>query len=196
MWTDAVGLIIFFKDPFHCGDHFFVLHHKRVYNYLLHFREQVSGYHCLGLAFKLSHHLRYPTRIQAGGNENNSLHVVRDLDVHGSGPCLQNLLTEGKVSVLESSVNNVIWSDRCNKVDRNTHSPGNTARCNVATSPRWTNNCDGVTDIVCQLEVAVNEVANLNQDPRPIDAVDGAQIVLRYVVRVREHGLDGNIQVI
>ena len=68
--------------------------------------------------------------------------------------------------------------------------------CDVATSPRWTNNCDGFTDGVCQLEVAVNEVADLYQDSRPIDAVDGAKIVLRHVVRVREHGLDGNIQVV
>ena len=68
--------------------------------------------------------------------------------------------------------------------------------CDVATSPCWTNNSDSVTNSVCQLEVAINEVADLNQDPRPIDAVDGAEIVLSHIVRVREHCLDRNIQVV
>ena len=68
--------------------------------------------------------------------------------------------------------------------------------CDVSTGPCWTDNCDGVSHSVCQLEVAVNEVANLDQDPRPVDAVDGAQVVLCHVLRVRKHRLDWDIQVI
>ena len=67
---------------------------------------------------------------------------------------------------------------------------------NVPTGSGGADDGDGVSDILRHLEVAVDEVADLDEDPGPVDAVDGAQVVPRHVLRVSEHGLDGDIKII
>ena len=68
--------------------------------------------------------------------------------------------------------------------------------CNVSAGTCWTNYSDDISDVICELEVAVDEVADLDQDPRPVDAIDRAEVMLRHVVRVTEHSFDGNIKIV
>ena len=95
---------------------------------------------------------------------------------------------------------------------------------NVAAGAGGAHHADGVTHGVGQLEVAVDEVADLqdkigsrdklstnpspllghcppitadlHEDAGPVDAVDGAEAVLGHVLRLREHRLDRHVQVV
>ena len=67
---------------------------------------------------------------------------------------------------------------------------------NVSTGSGGADDSHRVPNSLGHLEVAVDEVADLYEDAGPVDAVDGAQVVLGHVLGVGEHRLDGYIKII
>ena len=121
---------------------------------------------------------------------------LTDLYVHGCCPGLKNLLVEGVITRGECSVNNIVSSDSGHQLERDSHLVSHVARGDVATGSRGTHHGDGAAHSVSQLEVAVDEMTDLHEDPGPVDAVDGAESVLLHILRAGKHRLDGNIQLV
>ena len=122
--------------------------------------------------------------------------VQADLYVHGCGPGLEDVLVEGVVTSRERSVDNIIGSDGRHQLHRQSHLVSHVPGGDVTTGSSGTDDRDGGTHRVSQLEVAVDEMTDLHEDPGPVDAVDGAESVLLHILRAGKHRLDGNIQLV
>ena len=121
---------------------------------------------------------------------------MSNLYVHGRGPGLEDLLVEGVVSSGECSVDHIVGSDGRHQLDWEPHLVSHVAGGDVTAGSSGADYGDRAAHSVGQLEVAVDEVTDLHQDPGPVDAVDGAQPVLLHVLGAGKHRLDGDVQLV
>ena len=93
-------------------------------------------------------------------------------------------------------MNNVIRVNYGNQLHWESHFRGHKSRSNVSSSSSWHNDLDSIRTCLLGLEIDVNVVSDLHQNPGPIDGVDGAQIVLGNKVWIGKDLLDRYIQII
>ena len=67
---------------------------------------------------------------------------------------------------------------------------------NVATGSCRDDNLNKVANTFCKLEITIEVVTDLDKDPGPVDAVDGAEVVVLGVLQISKNCFDRNIQVI
>ena len=117
------------------------------------------------------------------------------LNVHGGCPRWVHFLGHWHVSGFDGAVNDVIGINHSNQLHWEPHFRGHKSRSNVSSSSSWHNNFDSIRSLL-GLEIDVNVVSDLHQNPGPINRVDGAQIVLGNKVWIGKDFLDWYIQVI